>query len=402
MREQTSRNQNALILIGTILLLLAGSDLAAIKAGGSSIRIFLVTTPVLLLIFAYFHIKILNRTELLFILLFSLAIVLSGFQQPSLLNTILEVGYFISAISCAYIPCKLVSSRINSYNITKIYIYAFRVQILVAYFLFCFDVQERAHLLYYEPSYFAIASIPYVTIALNDALYRKRLLTIDIIFLIIFLLISMSATLMAVIILASSLSLLTQKKNIKSYIYVLCITSLLTLCLSFYLRNYDNLFSTTLNTLLSSGDLLKSVLERSGNRWPRLQLGLEIAQSNFLFGVGAGNYSDFTLNYTPKLDYSKGLSWLNPLGMPPTNMWIEILAELGIFGLIPFLLFCAYIYASIPTTRSNLWLKLALVTFFLIMCIEASYLRLYFWSFLGFCAGVNKKKVTESHLSTPD
>lgn len=125
-----------------------------------------------------------------------------------------------------------------------------------------------------------------------------------------------------------------------------------------------------------------------------MQLGFDVAKDHILTGVGLGAFSDFSLSYNNAYDYAKGIVWNEPRGFPATNVFVELLAEGGIWVLICFVFFLLYILKNPRTcnikSRDNFfeW-RQVLIILLLLLCIESSLLRPYFWFYLGILSGLS-------------
>ncbi|MGJ8645371.1 MAG: hypothetical protein ACSHXJ_00665 [Marinomonas colpomeniae] len=308
---------------------------------------------------------------------------------------------------------KVISEQYGFENIKKIYIYSFRFQIVFCLLLFPFfhTYDYRYSFFYYEPSYFSIASIPYLGFVFHD-FFNKKFNLKDLFFILALLLITKSAVLILILILIFTMFFifykgiyLKSKIKIISTGFFIGVFSLFIL----YFISPDNLISVTLNNILESENKLEAIFSRMGNRIPRIQLVWAFICDYFPGGVGGGNYRFVNKDYISLIDYSslidyksqKGFSIsidvFNPIGLPAINVFLEALAEMGVIGGTGFIGFCLYIFFLLLrdfSRGSNSVLFIIIFVFFVTLSIESSYLKLSLWAFMGCISGIisNEKK----------
>lgn len=123
-----------------------------------------------------------------------------------------------------------------------------------------------------------------------------------------------------------------------------------------------------------------------------LHLTWEMAQDHWLLGVGTGNFGSEYHRYTrvaPTL--------VKKLTPTPLNIYMAVLAENGIFGLLSFLLFLSSVFLALvkcmriaPDLDSQV-LALGLLTSFLAYLIDQNFFMMwdnkYGWAVMGFAGG---------------
>lgn len=119
---------------------------------------------------------------------------------------------------------------------------------------------------------------------------------------------------------------------------------------------------------------------------------------NKWLGVGFNAYEEYSLRHGI-VDYSKGINYLNAVGLPPINIYVELLATTGVLGLFGFVLF---ILNVIIRSRSNQFSPFfyALITMLIMLNVESNISRPYFWLAIGLLYAdwylVKKEKVDGS------
>lgn len=284
-------------------------------------------------------------------------------------------------------------------------------QILLSAGLFIFNVQDRASFLYYEPSYFSIALIPlftfYFFVLLNLGFF-KRMSLVLLLIIIVYLLASKSAAAILVFgvsfFVVSYFVLLSRSKN-KSrvslrYIIYFVFLTLFIIFFSDHIVKYDgdDLLFLTLKKFFLYSDFFEFIDERGGNRLNRLYMAWYVFYSNFWFGVGPGYY----IEYIYELDHPllTTPAWVNPMDKPPINIYFEIGTYFGVFSLVTFVALMIYVFKSninyvIRCGGLIIPLFSAFVVFLIIMALETSYLRLYFWVWVGVLFAFGYKRYYE-------
>lgn len=292
---------------------------------------------------------------------------------------------------------KSITKEYGFYFISRCYLYSFRIQIIISavFYLLLKTEDGRISLYYYEPSYYAIAAIPYVCIAISSLFDRTvKNLWLDLFLVAVLLIVTKSANLMLIIMLTFTF-LFFFSKQIKFFKKLKVVSILIFVCFAFgltiFILNENNLIISSAYNILTSDNALDAILLRTGNRWPRIELTLDVIRHVFPYGIGPGTFKDFTFFYIPHTDYSHGIPWLNPVGKPAVCIWLEVLVECGLLGALGFYglsLLVLWKAISILKNKNMLMPLCTLLVFCISLSFESSYLRLYFWAFLGIVGGI--------------
>lgn len=381
------------------LLISTGFDTLAFNTPVGSFRVSIIF---FMLAFSWFavnkEIKIEGKELSLLIFLLTAMLVSSYFSVLPIRSVSYIIWFFVCYVF--YFGVARSFSKIITYDgVLKGIRITGRLQIIVCGLMALIGI-ERPSLFYYEPSYLVIALVPYIYYSVG--FFKDRKLTkfgfIDVFLLLVLLFVSMSANLMLAILITACFHYI--RFEIK-YIILSAIGILFVWGLSqWYYKTHDDLLAVTLANIYQSTDALASILERTGNRWPRLQLGVDVANEYMFTGVGLGSFSDFSLNYNSAHDYASGFVWNEPRGFPATNIFVELLAEGGIWVLLCFMFFLFYILKAPRCVNSDdrqkfIEWRRVLIILILLLCIESSLLRPYFWFYLGILSGLSsiiKKK----------
>ena len=218
----------------------------------------------------------------------------------------------------------------------------------------------------------------------------------DIIFLVLAIFITKSFNLIIICFLVPIILFAFEKGKLRNLLIFSLLGSVIYQAFKFYISNSDDLISKTFQNIIDSGDVITSLLERTGNRWPRMQLTNEIALQNF-WGVGIGTMDEYSLNhYFSNFSYLP--DYLSPIGYPPINIYLEIAATCGWLALAVWLLWHFYIIKqNVNSQKSDSVITCSLIVIMIIMMIESSFLRPYYWMLLGLAVGqikINKKLKT--------
>jgi O-antigen ligase len=158
-------------------------------------------------------------------------------------------------------------------------------------------------------------------------------------------------------------------------------------------------FSFSLFVFISKNETLQKVIvakifldaseSGSSSKEERLNqslAGLKMFLNNPIIGVGLSQYGYYFEHYDPhkysiyfeKYFFGKQIA---------NNVYVELLAELGLVGSIPFFLFLFFIFFA--TRNKNLWeLRLTFLIMLLIWVAYPSYSLMFIWAFLGLILGL--------------
>lgn len=359
-----------------------------------------------ILLFAPFIFRLLNgkiKFSILEIVFFTVFLIGSLVSLLNTSNRLVSIYYLIWMLFNFFSVFCLFKSIAKEYGgdfIRDVYLWSFRFQIISSVILYPLIHADngRVSLYYYEPSYFAIAAIPYVGMVISSFFIKgHNKLLIDVLFLLCLLVVTKSANLMLIALLSTFFFFIfdSSKTKLNKFFILssLFVFTILFIAILAYV-NRDGLVVQTLLNIFHSKDIIATILGRAGNRVPRIELAWDVICNIFPSGVGPGVYKYFTSHYMPATDYSHGLSWLNPIGLPAISIWLEVLVECGALGAIGFYFFCCLALknaiAIYRYKKNSLWLCIILV-FFISLAIETSYLRIYFWAFMGIVSGIKVK-----------
>ena len=290
-------------------------------------------------------------------------------------------------------------------------LYSFRVQILIGLLLFLLHQQvdlegiSRIHLLYYEPSYFAFALVIYTGIVFFKTLTQGwRPMAFDLGMLLIALFITKSATLMIGFVIIYALGNLMTDFQWKKVAWGLGIVAIL-LGVSYAYATYEtDLLARTLQIFFSSGDVFFALIDRGGNRFPRIEAASYIFQHNLWLGVGIGNYESYT-THVDLSAFSRGTGDLAVENKPAVNIYLELLATTGIPTATAFFAFLIRTLTlrrvSAMDDRQKSYL-LGLIGLLILLNFDGNYLRPYLWMILGLFSGsIPMSRIIESEQVMP-
>jgi O-antigen ligase len=172
-------------------------------------------------------------------------------------------------------------------------------------------------------------------------------------------------------ILLITLYYLFYKKNYRQIIKVISALVLLAVIIT---SVYSQLFFSRLDT--TNRLEMKSISERQ----EQIIEAKTIIKDNLYFGVGIGNYSLALQDYYP----DKEIYELQPVH----NSFLLLIAEVGIFGFIAFLVFFLYLFALVYSRKQVLYISLWL-TLLIIMLAEHWLISLHFgWLIMALMSGL--------------
>jgi hypothetical protein len=368
-----------------ILLLSTGFDILAISTPVGTVRLsFFLFFFTLILIFLTKGF-ILSSLELLFLIPLVMVMLFSVYYSS---DGIRSLSYIIWFVTCYFLYFNVIKNLVidlDSNFILRVFRDLGRFQILACIVLKVLGV-DRPALLFYEPSYMILALLPYIYFSIMQFQYKTNIYKkIDLFLVFSLILVTMSANLLLAIIFVVVVGYFRLSFKYFFYITVLAIFSYY-FSFWYYQHNAD-LLAFTFKNLHESPNFIKTVLERTGNRWPRMIIGIDVIKDFFPSGIGLGTFSDFSINYNINKDYAAGLPWNEPRGFPASNVFVELLAEGGLMVFISFLFFISLlmfmpIKASVQVSFVSHWRKVIFI-FLLLLLFESSLLRPYFWAYLG-------------------
>lgn len=257
---------------------------------------------------------------------------------------------------------------------------------------------HRGSFTLYEPSYWAIALIPYFCIVFHRLFAgRRKGAVLDSILILTAIVLSQSAS-MVLWCALSFLLLAIAMKRLRLKVVIAAVALGASALFGLYqLNDRAANFFDSVSAVSDWSHVLVAVAFIGGNRLQRTSEAFRAVLQHPMVGVGLGalvryttihfNVNDFTVLGTSVADFDTSL--------PVTNMFLELWAESGILGLASFLLLIKYVFkmANIPALLA---LRVALCITLLSLVVESSYLRPYMWLLLGVILGY--RKVCEQDL----
>lgn len=383
-------------VIFSFLLLSTGFDTLAFNTPVGSFRISII---LFMLAFAWLAVKReikIDTKELALLVLLFISMLASAYFSFLPMRSVSYICWFFICYAFYFGVARSFTKIITYEGVLKTVRITGRLQIIICGAMALVGI-ERPSIFYYEPSYFVIALVPYIYYSLGFFKNGKvtKFSAVDVFLLVVLLFVSMSANLMLAILITACFHYV--RLEIK-YIFIMVVGGLIVWGFTqWYYQTHDDLLAVTLANIYQSTDMLSAILERTGNRWPRMQLGIDVAQEHMLTGVGLGTFSDFSLSYNSAYDYAKGMVWNEPRGFPATNIFVELLAEGGVWVLLCFISFLLYIFRAPRSLDSHErdkfleWRRVSIILL-LLLCIESSLLRPYFWFYLGILSGLSSIK----------
>ena len=383
------------------LVTITGLDLLSFNVASSNIRLSYI---LFFIAFLYFRKdaciviksqKIIRSLLFLFIV-FSLP---SIFVSSSIVKSLLYPLWISLNYLLIFTVFSLLSSKVSSrQELFNGVIISFRAQILVSLFSYIFNIgviSGRVSLLYYEPSYFAFALVLYMaTIVHRFKDKHSYWLVLDSLLIFVAFLTTQSFNLVLGLLLCSVFSIFigrSSSKQIKSILLFICGISFLLLIIYIYIQNVDDLISTRLKLVLESDNIVDYLTGTGGNRIPRKECAWAVFLEHKLFGVGIGAYDSYTYNTNiAECTVFLGSEDSTPIGKPATNIYVEILSTVGVFGAWPIFLFFLYILTRKKIDKLDIIQASyfnATVSLLILLMFEANYMRLYLWMILGLYYG---------------
>lgn len=362
------------------LLLVSAADRFAIQAGGVSIKLAWLALPILYLLAKKGRQP---SAPLLFASVFFLAHLSASLFAE---NKLLAFAYSLQIPAFYWLFFKTAFDLCQSLDraqVFRVVLLSGRAQILLAALLVLLGIDERATFLYYEPSYMAIALIPYVFVSIFHS--KRRFL--DLLFLLLFLGTAASANFI-LILLAALLFVGLYAGGIAKTVKFFLMAMVILACSLPLLRHVGdgNPNAEIARTIADDMDwdlLVAVAYARAGNRFPRLEMGFDAALDKPLLGLGPGNYT----RYSESLDSEAyGSEWMSPAGLPVVNIELDLILNGGIASLLIAAWFFLHLFRRckrIPEPAAKAVALGTLAVIALVMQFESTYMRPYLWVYFG-------------------
>jgi hypothetical protein len=419
-----------------LLVILLSFERVSINVGPARIRLAFLPLLILFLVLTLQgRIRFRWTTSLPFagFAVFSL---LSLPQSQNLPRSILYIGWVIVDYLAVFKLFEYFSHRCFDSTIKGI-LASFRIQILVAWAIVLMGInlnatqllgryedvlglgfvesfnENRAYLLYQEPSFYVFALSIYVGIVVSRILkYGLWQSLFDAAILFIAIYSTKSATLGFIILFAAFVSFIT-KITLKK-IYTLTAFGAISLVIGLVIATSqpynvndqysgvrplraDTLVVDTLQGILLSGDPVTYLQFRSGGRLVMMDCQIDAFIKYPLTGVGIGAYSEYTqlTGFKHCLDnatYPLGAGALlySNAFLPSMNIYLEMLATTGILASLCFFLFLGLVLFRCPIPSLKGYQKeywVSLLTVLITALAQPTYLNPFIWLALGLYSG---------------
>ncbi len=405
------------IVVITLLITSLGFDRASIRVGETTLRFSYLLLLATFIWLYYSHRLKVDFSQTLLLLLFTILAIPSWLVSYNPAKSIAYViwvwtNYFLIFVIFAFL------ARQYGTLLYRSLLYSFRFQILAGWLIVLLGLNlnesifasrtfagwfnvGRSYLLYYEPSFFAIALSSYVAIVI-DKLNRLKFKEcwLDLIILLIGVYSTKSATLVLAIVIAVVVSTFTPRIRSRRVLLGILVAVILSLGAYGYAMNQKDLVANTLRAIITSNDPIRYLIIRSGGRVVRMTCAWDVFLEHPFWGVGIGAYEAYTRNIDltycmRQLDYPV---WSDVItNQPAISIYVELLATTGVLAAVAFFVFILRIlfYKKLRTLSSiqyQYWL--GLVTILAIMATQANYLTLCIWMAMGIYFGsVQKTKI---------
>jgi O-antigen ligase len=394
----TTRNPNfAFTTLLLAALLSCAIDIPNIRIGSNTIRIANITLPIIFFIYLkLFGMKV-SKVE------FRIGVFLVATLIPSLL---LSTDIWRSGIYLGWVLFHLVfvfalfkrMAETHAQYVVSLWMGFFRFAILVAILQKILGIQDRASFLLYEPSYFAIFLIPYLClVAFQWQRSGRAARTVDYLLIVLVVLATQSASLLLWI-LASFLAALIVHRRFARIAILFFLALLATLMLHEF-NDRARLYIDQAIAADNSADLAIAFLSIGGNRLQRVITAWDVFWAHPWVGIGLGNFENYSRETLPLAEYTEILSVEDfDVGLPATNILLEISATTGLVGLSGFLVFWGSFLIRPAKLRKYVPLFWACLVTFLALMFESTYLRLYVWALWGIYSGCISSEL-KKHIS---
>ncbi len=384
-------------LVLGLLVASTGFDVLQIRLGENGLR-FSYAVFFVLFIGLFRHMRF-PRVQTLLIALFCGGAFAGMMQLGVSARSILYIAWVIFSYGVIF-PLFYYFGREHRNSFLNGIVLAGRAQIIIGALLVILHLQIRARLLYYEASYFAYGLVPYCTIVVWGLLHKvRRNRALDCGLLVLAVLTTGSATLMLILALIWLLSSVVIGLKAKQVVRMIMAAAAVIVGLIVYAQFAHDLIAYTINSILGSGDLITALLNRGGNRIPRLLGATYIFQLHPMVGVGIGQYRNFS--NTVNLSQFNGSAWNSAGDNQAINIYLELLVTTGIPTACVFFLFLLRTVTLRKVRALDDQQKvvyISLMAMLIMLNFEANYLRPYLWMMLGAYTGIVGLPTTR-HLS---
>lgn len=381
-----------------LLIATTGFDLLSVGSVENRVRVSYVLY-LFLFVLLIRHMKV-PKIQGILIGLFCVAAFVGMVLLGPSLHSILYIAWVLFSFLIIY-PLFYYFGREHRADFLAATVLSARMQILAGVVVVAAGLQHRAALLYYEPSYFAYGLIPYVAITMWRLYTPKaRESVLDLFLLLVALVETGSATLLLATGVIWFVASCVNGIKLRQVIGVCSVILAFFLAIVIYAHISNDLLATTVRELLASPNRVETLVQRGGNRIPRLLAAAYIFTDHPWLGVGIGQYRNVskTVNLS---SFSKGSADNSAQNNEAINIYIELLATTGIPTASLFFLF---LLRTVMLRRprelddGQKAIFIALVSMLLMLNLESNYLRPYLWMLLGAYAGMLKSPLRQTQL----
>lgn len=412
--KENTNIENIVNLLMLFNMIIIGGDRLSFKVGGMTIRLVQIT---LLITFALMFIErkiFLKKIGLFipFLVANIISTVFSDYFKTGVTYIIWTIYNYVFVFSLFYSWCKSKSKE----WVIDFWLVSFVIQGIYVIFQYIIGLNKindpffpmqvhldvyRPAIWFYEPSYLATYFSVYLSIAfyLYLSTGKNKYLFNTIFSSFCLLIISSSLGYLSIVLIFGTgivvNILITRRLNIKRLL-----TSIGSFGCIFIILNFvdPNMFDVFLGRMIpnashqggASDDDVVNRLENSslgvasGGRVTAWKESFEVFKDNAIVGIGPNAYPQ----YTGK-------------GFPPTNVSLELLANLGLIGFITFLIFVlGIVFLGIKSIYRKSYFSIAVIfsicIFAIVLQANQNYLRLYMWMHLGILLALcssNKDKI---------
>lgn len=368
-----------------VLFVLACSDVLSFKLADASIRYFYAAVFILPLICQ--GARTINPYLLKRLLVLLVCLLPSVFVSIDVSRSFMYYSWVILSMIVCYFYAKVLFAldeeatadiNVRGSFLERLIIVSYRLQLLIAFLLVAFGLHDRPTFFYYEPSYFSISLSIYAALVLKRFFSEEKYI-LDFGFIVVYAVLSFSA---AFLIIISVLVLL----NLYSRSLVGCSRVLFVsmLILFIYVILFDDLNTEIIKSFVVGDVTFFDLLLRGGNRLPRMIVAYDTFLNNPWYGIGLGGFESYSYNLSLPEAFDPS-DYMVITGLPAVNVFVELAATAGIFGLVGFA------YFTFPVVRWGFATNFrspyfqALIAMVVVLTLESNYLRPYFWICFFIC-----------------
>lgn len=386
-----SKNNSTIRILFFLGMLVVCLDVVSIDLGNFKLKISYVWFLVYLIIFAYFFDLKMKITNIviagMLMLTFLPSVIFSS-------NVLTSVAFYAGTCICLVIMftfSKMVD--VAPSKVIHLLFLFYRFSVILTALLVLTRVQDRGHFLLYEPSYYAVALIPYFCLTFHRAfLYGLKISALDMFFILMAIVLSQSVSMVLWCFLCFVLTYVSFGHARLMHFVYFCTAVLFFLIIAYFVDWRTKAIIDGLYGLISdpSGSLSLLVFV-VGNRLQRVLVAYQTFMESPLVGVGLGTiktYSsnnfiadDFVINGVTAIDFI--------VESPAANIFVEVAAEAGLIGFAGFMAVLFFIHRKKNNSTVLAPFKIAFYVTMTALLIDSSYLRNYVWALYGIVIGLS-------------